>query len=128
MIITVKGEVFTGLSEGKRFIKLPWVRRQIEGQLGFEPHPGTLNLSVSSDIRMGNLLEKFKGRGILPEKGYFLGRLYKALIVGRVPGAVIRPEVPGYPENVIEIVAPICLREELHLRDGDLVEVKIWLE
>ena len=128
MIITVKGEVFTGLSEGKRFVKLPWVRRQIEGQLGFEPHPGTLNLSLSSDIRVGDLLSKFKGREILPEKGYFLGHFYKASIMGRVSGAVIRPEVPGYPEDVIEIVAPVCLRKELHLRDGDLVEVKIWLE
>lgn len=128
MIITVKGKVFTGLNEGKRFIKLPWVRRQIEGQLGFEPHLGTLNLSLPSNTQMDNLLEKFRGREILPEKGYFPGRLYKALVMRKVCGAVIRPEVPGYPDDVIEIVAPTCLREELHLRDGDMVEVKIWLE
>lgn len=128
MIITIKGKVFTGLSEGRRFTELPWVRRQVKEQLGFEPHPGTLNLSLSSDTEMGILLSRFEGREILPEKGYSSGRLYRASIMRRVLGAVVRPEVPGYPEDVVEIVAPVCLREELHLRDGDEVEVEIWLE
>ena len=128
MIITIKGKVFTGLSEGRKFTELPWVRRQVKEQLGFEPHPGTLNLSLSSDTEIGILLSRFEGREILPEKDYFAGRLYRASIMGRVSGAVIRPDVPGYREDVVEIVAPVCLREELHLRDGDEVEVKIWLE
>jgi len=128
MIITIKGKVFTGLSEGRKFTELPWVRRQVKEQLGFEPHPGTLNLSLSSDTEIGILLSRFEGQEILPEKGYFAGRLYRASIMGRVSGAVIRPDVPGYREDVVEIVAPVCLREELHLRDGDEVEVKIWLE
>ncbi len=129
MIITIKGKVFTGLSEGRRFTELPWVRRQVKEQLGFDPHPGTLNLSLSSDTEISILLSRFEGLEILPEKGYFPGRLYKASIMRRrVPTAVIRPEVPGYPEDVVEIVAPVCLREEFHLRDGDEVEVEIWLE
>lgn len=128
MITTIKGKVFTGLSEGKRFTELPWVRRRLKEQLGFEPHPGTLNLSLSSDTEIGMLLSRFKGGEIPSEKGYFPGRFYRASIMRRVPGAVIRPEVPGYPGDVVEIVAPVCLRDELHLRDGDEVEVKIWLE
>lgn len=128
MIVTIKGKVFTGLSEGRRFTELPWVRRQVKEELGFEPLPGTLNLSLSSDTEISILLSRFEGREILPEKGYFSGRLYRASIMGKVLGAVVRPDVPGYPEDVVEIVAPVCLREEFHLRDGDEVEVEIWLE
>jgi riboflavin kinase len=128
MILTIKGKVFTGVSEGKRFTELPWVKKQIMRQLGFEPYPGTLDLLVSSDFQIGIMLSRFRGRDILPEEGYFSGRLYKALIMERVLGALVRPEIPGYPEDTVEILAPICLREELDLRDGDEVEVKIWLE
>lgn len=128
MIITVKGNVCTGLSEGKRFTELPWVRKQIEEKIGFEPHLGTLNLSLSSDMKIGKLLNGFKGWKIIPEKGYLPGRLYKALVKGKIAAAVVRPEVPSYREDVIEIVAPSCLREEFDLADGDEVEVKIWLE
>ena len=128
MIILVKGKVFAGLGEGKRFTELPWVRSQIEEQLRFKPYPGTLNLSLSSDGEAGSLLYKFEGKRIVPKKGYLAGRLYRAVVMGREPGALVRPEIPGYPDNVVEIVAPVCLREKYHLRDGDDVEVKIWLE
>jgi len=128
MIATVKGKVFTGLNEGRRFTELPWVRKIVKEKLGFEPYPGTMNLTLPSDAQIGTLLKKFKGWKIPPEKGYFPGRLYKALIMGKVAGGVVRPEVPSYPENVLEVIAPTCLREEFHLKDGDEVKVKIWLK
>ncbi|MCW4020677.1 MAG: CTP-dependent riboflavin kinase [Candidatus Bathyarchaeota archaeon] len=128
MIVTVKGKVFTGLSEGKRFIELPWVNEQIKVKLGFEPFPGTLNLSLSPDVQVGKLLSAFEGWKVLPKEGYSSGRFYRALINGRVACGVVRPEVPDYPEDVIEVVASVCLREEFGLEDGDEVEVEIWLE
>ncbi len=128
MIVTVKGKVFSGHGEGKKFTELPWVRKEIRERLGFEPYPGTLNLSLSSDIKIGNLLSKSGGWLIQAKKGFKEGRLYRALVLGKVPGGVMRPIVPNYPENVIEVVAPIFLREELGLRDDDEIEVQIWLE
>ncbi|MBC7129766.1 DUF120 domain-containing protein, partial [Candidatus Bathyarchaeota archaeon] len=38
--------------------------------------------------------------------------------------AIIIPEVDGYPGNVMEIIAPVNLREKLGLKDGDIVEVQ----
>ncbi len=128
MSVTVKGKVFTGLSEGGRYTQLAWVRKQIKEKLGFDPYPGTLNLLLSSEIRMSSLLSKAKGWEIQPEEGYFSGRFYRAVVMGGIHVAVVRPGVLGYPENVIEIMAPICLREKLRLKDGDEVEVVIWLE
>jgi len=128
MIINVKGRVTRGLGEGKKFTQLPWVKRLIQEKIGFEPYPGTLNLRLSSDAQIFTLLEKFSGIRISPREGFASGRIYKALIAGEVHGAVVRPEVPNYPEDVLEILASVNLREEFNLRDGDEVEIKIWLE
>jgi CTP-dependent riboflavin kinase len=38
---------------------------------------------------------------------------------------VVIPEVPGYPEDVIEVISPINLREKLHLVDGSLSEFEV---
>lgn len=128
MNITVKGKVFTGTGDGKKFVGLPWVRSQVKEKLGFEPYVGTLNLYLSNEAHTINLLSKFKGLEITPEKEYYPGRLYKALINEKVQGAVIRPEVPKYPNQILEVIAPMFLREKFNLKDGDEVEVKIWLE
>jgi len=128
LIITLKGNVFTGLGDGKRFTELPWVREQIKEKLGFDPYPGTLNLYLSSDAQIISLLSTFRGWEVPPERGYFPGRFYKALIMEKVLVAVVKPEVPGYPEDILEIIAPLSLREEFHLKDGDELEVKMWLE
>jgi riboflavin kinase len=42
--------------------------------------------------------------------------------------AIIVPEVENYPENVIEVIAPVNLREKFKLKDGDMVEVRIMLD
>jgi len=128
MMVTLRGKVSSGLGEGRKFTQVPWVRRQIQENLRFEPCPGTLNLFLSSDAQISDLIDKFSGIKISAREGFASGRIYKALIAGKVHGAVIRPEVPDYPENLLEIIAPINLRKNLNLRDGDEVEIKIWLE
>ncbi|RLI18764.1 hypothetical protein DRO44_00260 [Candidatus Bathyarchaeota archaeon] len=41
---------------------------------------------------------------------------------------IVLPEITGYPDNIVEIVAPVNLREKFGLKDGETVEVKIVLE
>ncbi|MEM2341034.1 MAG: DUF120 domain-containing protein [Candidatus Bathyarchaeia archaeon] len=128
--ITVRGIVRTGINEGSRFTALPWFKRQVKEILGFEPYPGTLNLLLANEDydNLMVLLSKNAGFEIVPENGYLPGRLYRALIMSSVLGAVVRPNVPNYPRNLLEIIAPINLRRLLNLRDGDEVEVKVLLE
>ena len=128
MIITLTGRVTSGFGEGRRFTQLPWVKRQIREELKFEPYPGTLNLHLPSNVQIFSLLDKFSGIRIQARGDFASGRIYKALIAGKVQGAIVRPEVPDYPKNLVEILAPISLREKLNLKDGDEVEIKIWLE
>ena len=123
--LCLKGEVFSGRGEGVKFIELDWVKKQMEEKLGFTLFPGTLNVKLTTDsVKMGKLLKKRAGVEILPASGYCRGRLFKAILNG-VECAVIVPEVVGYPENIVEVVAPVNLREKLCLLDGSLVEVEV---
>ncbi|MEM3712744.1 MAG: DUF120 domain-containing protein [Thermoproteota archaeon] len=42
-------------------------------------------------------------------------------------GAVVIPRVPSYPKDMLEIIAPVNLRETLGLKDGDEIEVTVLL-
>jgi riboflavin kinase len=125
--IAFKGKVFAGTGEGRKYTELPWVKKAIKEKLGFEPYPGTLNLALPAQLRLCDLLGKSRGYEIPAQKGYYSGRFYKALLMKKMFGALIKPEVPGYPDNIAEFVAPICLREFFSLKDGDEVEVEVWL-
>ena len=52
-------------------------------------------------------------------------RCYPVRIADRLPGAIIFPEVPGYPDAQVEIVAAVSLRVTLSLRDGDALFLKV---
>jgi len=128
-IICIKGKVFSGSGEGAKFTELPWVKKQIKEKLGFTPYPGTLNIKLSEEsVELRKLLEKAKPIGISPSGEYCRGKCFKAHLIGKKPCAVVLPEIANYPQNVLEIIAPINLRTGLKLKDGDQVEIKILLQ
>ena len=45
--IVFEGTVFSGEGRGKKFVELPWFKRQVEEKLGFSPYLGTLNIRLS---------------------------------------------------------------------------------
>jgi len=59
---------------------------------------------------------------ICPADGYCNGLLFKAFI-GTLECAIVVPEVAGYPKALLEIIAPVNLRETLQLEDGGEVTV-----
>ena len=122
--IVLKGKVVSGSGKGKHFVNLPWVKRQIKMKLGFNPYIGTLNVKLSNEKDLTEL-ENSKGIIIEPEKGYYTGKCFHAIIMKKVKGAVVIPEVPNYPTNVLEIIAPINLRKTLGIEDGVIIEIKV---
>ena len=119
------GTVFSGTGAGKKFIDLPWVKRQIEEKLGFSPYSGTLNIRLTKDsAKKRVLLEKAEGTGVTPQVGYYPGVMFKAKI-GSLAAGVVIPKVPNYPSDVLEVIAPVYLRERLRLADGSLVAVTV---
>lgn len=124
--IVLKGNVFSGNKRGKLFVDLPWVKKQIKEKLGFNPYIGTLNLQLPNKTALDRLREA-DGIIIVPEKGYFEGKCFKVLVNGKIKGAVVLPDVPDYPTNLLEILAPVNLRKTLELKDRMEVEVSIRL-
>lgn len=125
--ITLKGRVFSGGGTGSLFVNLPWAKKQFREKLGFSPYPGTLNLQLASRMDADNL-RKAEGIKIKPQEGFHGGRCFKALVMEKVWGAIVIPDVQGYPPDLLEILAPVNLRKALKLKDGMEVEVTVWLE
>ena len=123
MKIELVGRVFTGKGEGTEFLKLPWVGVQINQKLGFKPYPGTLNLRLSQDgVRLKKTIAGNKKLEICPPSEYCEGLLFKAYIADLECGVII-PKVENYPDDVLEVISWVNLREKLQLRDGCQVAV-----
>jgi len=125
--IELNGKVFSSRGEGKKLLELPWVKQQIKQKLGFTPYPGTLNVRLSEkNVKRKKLLEKAHSIKVCPAEGYCNGTLIKGFI-GKLECAIVVPEVAGYPKGVLEIIAPVNLREQLQLEDGCEVTVTVTL-
>jgi riboflavin kinase len=126
--VHIPGKIFSGTGEGAKFIQLPWVKRQITKKLGFTPYPGTLNIKLTEDsLNFKELLKKAKAIEILPSEGFCRGKCFEAYFMDKLKCAIVIPDVVNYPADIVEVIAPINLREKFHLKDGDMVDVKIIL-
>jgi riboflavin kinase len=126
--ITLRGRVSSGGGKGSFFVDLPWARKQFKDKLGFNPYSGTLNLQITPGTDINELRNKTKGIKIESPEGFCEGRCFKALIMEELWGAVVVPDVPGYPHDLLEILGPVNLREKLGLKDGMEIEVTVWLK
>ncbi|MGA2384968.1 MAG: DUF120 domain-containing protein [Candidatus Bathyarchaeia archaeon] len=123
--LTLRGTVFSGNGDGRKFISLPWVTRQIQEKLGFTPYAGTLNIRLTKEsAKKKKLLEEAEKFEIKPEEGYCTGILIKAKIKN-LSCAFIIPQIPSYPQDELEVVAAVNLRERFGLRDGSEVGVMV---
>jgi riboflavin kinase len=123
----LRGKVFSGKGEGEKFIRLPWVKEQIAKKIGFVPYSGTLNIKLEENSAKLNLLKKTRALEISPAAGFCRGKCFKAHLTDNVECAIVIPEIADYPEDVLEVIAPINLRDKLSLKNGDTVEIKITL-
>lgn len=109
---------------------LAWVQQSLRERLGFSPFPATLNLRLESEEEVAAWREvKRDIAGIdlpPPDASFCRARCFLVDIEGRQRGAVIVPEVDGYPPNKIEVVASVRLKDELPVRDGDRISLEFF--
>ena len=67
------------------------------------------------------VLDGFRSR----ERALGGGRCYPAVVNGEVEGAVVVADRTSYDVSVLEVIAPVNLRERFGLRDGDSVRVEV---
>ena len=122
---SISGRLVRGLGQAAGFTQLEWVRRQLLDAAGIDPHPGTLNLEVLEE----HLAEWSNWRALpgtpidAPAAGDCGARCYPVHIDGRLPAAIVLPQVPGYPQHKLELVAALPVREHLALAEGTRVRV-----
>jgi riboflavin kinase, archaea type len=122
-IIRFYGTAFSGQRRGKVFVEMPWVMRQLKEITGFTPYPGTLNIRLTPvSVTQRTRLTPELGALVKPENNYLPGYLYRAKI-GETDCWAVIPDVPGYPKDVLEVVAAENLRNKLNVKDGDPITV-----
>jgi riboflavin kinase len=129
--VTLEGTVFTGLGEGAYYIGKEHYRKQIVEKLGFEPYPGTLNLKLSSDYDIKTRMEldaypSVEIKGFQNEDRTFgLVKCYPVMIGNEVKGALVTALRSHYDASVLEIIAGVCLRKALGLKDGNKLKIEV---
>ena len=129
--ITLEGVVYTGLGEGAYYETRDPYRRQFIEKQGFDPYPGTLNLKLVTDydVKTRSELEAYPAieiEGFKNENRTFGPvKCYPAIIENKVKGALVAALRSHYDASVIELIAPVCLRKHLSLKDGHKVKVEV---
>jgi len=120
------GRVVSGVQKASFFTELDWVQEQCMEKLGFRPYPGTLNLSMEilwKDRPTVQELRKEDGIKLIPPDPNFCAATVLPVYLGGVKGAIVVPaeDVNVHGKEIIEVLAPLRLRDSLGVKDGDLV-------
>lgn len=128
-VLELEGNVLKGLGEGQYYINIPGYKKQFEEKLNFVPFPGTLNVKLSEDsLDLRTMLKEMKTiriEGFNDGERTFGGGNCYLVSIGGVDAAVVAPERTHYPSDLIEIIAPVKLRDALSLKDGDRVVIQV---
>ncbi len=131
--LILRGVVFTGLGEGAYYVSREGYMRQFIEKLGFRPYPGTLNLRLVDEesLRARRELDFYPGieiKGFTAEGRTFgAGKCFRAVVNDEVEAALVMAYRTHYGPSVIELISPVCLRDKLGLKDGDIVKVRVLI-
>jgi len=126
--VSLSGKVASGLGEGRYYLSQPGYVIQFTERLGYSPFPGTLNVRVGPEaLRRASLVSEWSGvrvDGFHASGRTFGGATCFPARMNGHPCHLIHPDRSHY-KDVIEFIARDCLREALHLKDNDTVEIAV---
>lgn len=105
------------------------MKKQVSEKFGFDLHQGTLNLKVKrkTDASTLKTIRKLDGIRLTPTNPTFCeARCFRSRIK-QIESAIVIPQVPDYPNNIMELIAPVHLRKTLNLAEDDEVEVLVFV-
>ncbi|UCD14682.1 MAG: DUF120 domain-containing protein [Thermoplasmatales archaeon] len=129
--VAFRGKIVSGMGEGKYYTEQRGYVDQFKEKLGFAPYPGTLNVEIEYVERNKLRLLKNYG-GIAIDEFKTKNRTFGSVLcfnakINNCIGVIVLPKRSHY-SNILEFISPHYLREKLHLKDGDEVEIVIYLE
>src|ERR687893_1444475 len=130
-----EGNVISGMGEGAYYMSLEGYRRQFREKLGYEPYPGTLNVRLTDQIYMNGRLELGKHPSIFINgfsdgtRTYGWVKCYRAVINdGAIDNAaVLVLERTHYDDSMLEVIAPISIKQAAGIKNGDKIKVQVRL-
>jgi riboflavin kinase, archaea type len=133
--IGFEGIVVSGMGEGAYYMALEGYRKQFKEKLGFEPYPGTLNVKLVDQIFMNARRDIGKYPSVFingfsdDTRTYGWVKCYKAEInkgaINKAAALVL--ERTHYDDSMLELIAPISLKESIGIQNGDKISVKVQI-
>ncbi len=123
-LIKISGIIQSGAGKGAYFIRLDWVVKQCKELLGYEPFPGTLNVSVEDeDLPVLDMFLQDADLKLIPDDPAFCTAGLKKVRINQIPASVVVPaeDVRIHANRVMELIAPCNLKDALGLHDGDRI-------
>lgn len=125
----LNGKVTTGLGKAAFFLSQDFYVKNFVKNCGFKPFPGTLNVIVPEKyLSHINEVKNNCDNIIKPDEGFGAVKYIKATLNDSVSGAIVFPAKTEHTENYLEFIAEIKLRDELNLKDGDIVSIEFWYQ
>ena len=126
----LEGRVVSGVRQASFFTQLDWVQEQCMEKLGFCPYPGTLNLRMEPSDRNRSTIHELRREEkvqLIPPDPKFCPATMLPVYIGDIKGAIVIPseEVNVHGDEIIEVMAPLKLRDTLGVKDGDMVTIMI---
>jgi riboflavin kinase, archaea type len=130
-----EGSVISGMGEGAYYMSLEGYRIQFREKLGYEPYPGTLNVRLTDQIYMNGRLELGKHPSIFINgfsdgtRTYGWVKCYLATLNdGAIDNAaVLVLERTHYDDSMLEVIAPISIKQAAGIKNGDRIKVQVRL-
>jgi riboflavin kinase len=118
----IEGTVFSGSGTCGRKLTPALHGRGLDRELGYQPFPGSLNLRLDVDNdALGDPHIDWPGTVNGKKRPYWF---WPAWVDGLACHAMI-PATRGHGPNHVELVAPVRLRDQLDLNDGDTLMVDV---
>ena len=127
--IVIKGSIVTGIGEGAYYVDI--YSSKLRESLGFEPYLGTLNVKIDDD-ESRKAVGRMKNTPPLVLSGFtYEGRTfgdvicYRVKVNKKIEAAIVIAQRTHHSEDILEVVAPIDIRNALGLNDNDKITLTV---
>jgi riboflavin kinase, archaea type len=132
-LISFEGKVVSGMGEGAYYMSLEGYRTQFIEKLGYQPYPGTLNVKLSEQLYTNPRHDIDRSSHIYIDgfsdgsRTYGWVKCYPADINdGAITdSAILILERTHYDNSLLEVIAPVCIKDYLGIRNGDNVKIRV---
>lgn len=129
--LELNGIAISGMNEGMYYMSQVGYKKQFIRKLGFKPYPGTLNIKLSEQVYIDTKRELDRYHSIIIDgfddgkRTYGWVKCFPASINNKIDGALIILERTHHDDSVIEVIAPVKIKDSINISDGDKVKVTV---